>query len=95
MPFTLSHPLFAAPLKKMLPFLSTTGLILGSMSPDLEYFIAMQPFRSIGHSIEGFFLLILPVCIAFACGFHNIIKPSLPELLPKIGGIIYPAVFSR
>lgn len=87
MPFTLSHPLFAAPLKKMLPFLSTTGLILGSMSPDLEYFIAMQPFRSIGHSIEGFFLLILPVCIAFACGFHFIIKPTLPELLPKIGGI--------
>ncbi|MDQ8735236.1 DUF4184 family protein [Paenibacillus sp. LHD-38] len=87
MPFTLSHPLFAAPLKKVIPSLSMTGLILGSLSPDIEYFIAMQPFRSIGHSIEGFFLLVLPICIAFAFGFHFIIKPSLPELLPKIGGI--------
>lgn len=87
MPFTLSHPLFAAPLKKAIPFLSLTGLILGSMAPDIEYFIAMQPFRSIGHSLSGFLLLVLPICIAFAFAFHRIIKPAIPELLPGIGGI--------
>ncbi|MGO4543971.1 DUF4184 family protein [Paenibacillus sp. 2TAB23] len=87
MPFTLSHPLFAAPIKKIVPSLSTTGLILGSMSPDIEYFIAMQPFRSIGHEMLGFFLLSLPTSIAFACAFHLILKPALPKLLPNIAGI--------
>ncbi|NIK75530.1 hypothetical protein FHS15_000630 [Paenibacillus castaneae] len=87
MPFTLSHPLFAAPLKKVMPSLSITGLILGSMAPDIEYFIAMQPFRSNGHALEGLFLLALPTCIAFAIAFHYIIKPALPHMLPSFGGI--------
>jgi hypothetical protein len=96
MPFTLSHPLFAAPLKKVIPSLSLTGLILGSMAPDIEYFIAMQPFRSIGHSIPGFFLLVLPICLAFAFAFHRIIKPEIPELLPNIRGISeYAASLNR
>jgi hypothetical protein len=87
MPFTLSHPLFAAPLKKGLPSLSLTGLILGSMAPDLEYFIAMQPFRSIGHSLSGFFLVALPICIALAFAYHRIIKPALPAMLPNALGV--------
>lgn len=84
MPFTLSHPLFAAPLKKIIPSLSVTGLVLGSMAPDIEYFFAMQPYRSIGHDITGFFLLGLPTCIAFAFAFHRIIKPFLPSMMPSI-----------
>lgn len=87
MPFTLSHPLFAVPLKKVIPSLSVTGLVLGSMAPDIEYFIAMQPLRTIGHSLEGFFLITLPACIAFAYAFHRVIKPGLPNLLPSIAGI--------
>ncbi|WP_139998508.1 DUF4184 family protein [Paenibacillus paridis] len=87
MPYTLAHPMFAAPLRKMFPFLSITGLILGSMSPDLEYFIAMQPFQTIGHSFSGFLLLVLPMCVAFALAFHRIIKPALPDLLPHFGAI--------
>lgn len=87
MPFTLSHSLFAVPLKRVLPSLSVTGLILGSMAPDIEYFIAMQPFRSIGHSLEGFFLLAVPTCTAFAFAFHRIIKPAIPHMLPSFAGI--------
>ncbi|RCW50212.1 DUF4184 family protein [Paenibacillus prosopidis] len=87
MPFTLSHPLYAAPLKKAIPSLSVTGLVLGSMAPDIEYFIAMQPLRTIGHSLEGFFLITLPTCIAFAYAFHRVIKPVLPHFLPSIAEI--------
>ncbi|WP_141500701.1 DUF4184 family protein [Paenibacillus luteus] len=87
MPYTLAHPLFAAPLRKIFPYLSLTGLILGSMGPDMEYFIAMQPFQTIGHSFAGFLLLVLPMCVAFALAFHKIIKPSLPDLLPNFGVI--------
>jgi hypothetical protein len=96
MPHTFAHPLFAAPLKKIIPSLSLTGLILGSMSPDMEYFVAMQPFRTIGHSLIGFFLMVLPACFAFALAFHKIIKPALPELLPDIGSIRqYAAYLNR
>jgi hypothetical protein len=87
MPFTLSHPFYAAPLKKVFPHLSMTGLVLGSIGPDIEYFIAMQPFRSLGHTFEGFFLMVLPICIALAFAVHRIILPVLPDLLPSYGGI--------
>ncbi|MUT66441.1 DUF4184 family protein [Paenibacillus sp. NEAU-GSW1] len=87
MPFTLSHPILAAPLKKAFPSLSLSGLILGSMAPDLEYFVAMQSYRSIGHSVPGFVFLGLPLCIALAVAFHRVIKPALPALLPSTGGI--------
>lgn len=87
MPFTLSHPLFAAPLRKVVPALSMTGLILGSMAPDMEYFVAMQSFRSVGHSVAGFFVLGLPLCMAIAYVFHRLIVPTLPVFMPSIGGM--------
>ncbi|QAY65677.1 DUF4184 family protein [Paenibacillus protaetiae] len=87
MPFTLSHPLYAVPLRKLAPALSATGLALGSMAPDMEYFIAMQPYRSTGHTFIGFLAMGLPLCTAFAYAFHRIIMPSLPVLLPPALGM--------
>ncbi|MCM3745923.1 DUF4184 family protein [Paenibacillus pasadenensis] len=87
MPFTFSHPLFAIPLKKLVPRLSVTGLALGSMSPDMEYFIAMEPYRSIGHYWQGFLLLGVPVSIAAAAAFYRILLPLLPRLLPAAGSL--------
>jgi len=87
MPFTLSHPLYAVPLRKAFPSLSLTGLIAGSMAPDFEYFIAMVPIRTVGHTMEGFFLQALPLGIAFSFAFHNCVKPIIPLLLPRIGGL--------
>ncbi|CAM4380438.1 DUF4184 family protein [Paenibacillus tarimensis] len=87
MPFTISHTVFAAPLKKLAPrYLCVTGLVLGSMAPDLEYFVAMKSFRTIGHSLEGFLLIHLPLCTAFAFAFHTFMRPTLPLMLPSAGG---------
>ncbi|SFS75716.1 DUF4184 family protein [Paenibacillus sp. BC26] len=86
MPFTFAHPFFAVPLRRIKPkWVSVTGLILGSMSPDMEYFVAMEPYQSIGHSILGFLIQGLPLCIAFAFVFHYMIKPVLPKFLPSFG----------
>ncbi|MFX3635529.1 MAG: DUF4184 family protein [Candidatus Pristimantibacillus sp.] len=87
MPFTLSHPLYAAPLRKVVPALSMTGLVLGSMAPDMEYFVAMQSFRSVGHSVAGFFVLGLPLCMAIAFIYHRLIVPTLPVFMPSLGGV--------
>lgn len=83
MPFTFAHPLYAAPLALLRPqYVSATGLILGSMSPDFEYFIWLEPYQSIGHTTKGLFLQAIPLCIVFAYLFHYIIKQALAENLP-------------
>lgn len=84
MPFTFAHPLYAAPLKLLNPkYISLTGIILGSMSPDFEYFIALEPFQSIGHSVQGLFLQAIPLSILFAFVFHQWIKIPLTRNLPS------------
>ncbi|MFC5648937.1 DUF4184 family protein [Paenibacillus solisilvae] len=88
MPFTFSHPLYSVPLYRAAPkWLSVTGLLLGSMAPDLEYFAAMESYRTIGHSLTGFFVLGLPLCIGLAFAFHFVVKPVLPQFIPSIWGL--------
>lgn len=83
MPFTFSHPLFAIPLKTVRPrWFSLTGLILGSMSPDFEYFMRLEPYRSIGHTTAGLFLQAIPLSILLALLFHLVVKKPLARHLP-------------
>lgn len=85
MPFTVSHAFFALPIRHIKPeYFSATGLILGSMSPDLEYFLYLEPYRSIGHTWQGLWLQALPLCIIFAALFHFVVKIPLSEHLPSI-----------
>lgn len=75
MPFTISHAIYAIPLRHIKPkYFSITGLILGSMSPDFEYFLRLEPYQSIGHSIEGLFVQAIPISVILALFFHFIIK---------------------
>ncbi|MFD0619554.1 DUF4184 family protein [Paenibacillus sp. GCM10027629] len=85
MPFTFAHPLYAYPLKSIKPkYLSITGLVLGSMSPDFEYFIMLEPYSFMGHSILGLFLEALPLCTLLAVIFHYIVKEALAIHLPSL-----------
>ena len=84
MPFTFAHPIFALPFKYVKPkYLSVTGLALGSMSPDFEYFIMLQPYQSIGHSVSGLLLQAIPLSVIFAVLFHTIVKEILVLHLPS------------
>lgn len=85
MPFTLAHPIFAFPLKYISPkYYSVTGLVLGSMAPDFEYFYHLEPYQSMGHTILGLFLQTIPMCILLAFFFHYIVKESLVLHLPSL-----------
>lgn len=79
MPFTLSHPAILLPFRK---YFSVTGLVLGCMSPDFEYFIRMKIENEIGHSWAGVFLFCLPVSVLFSFMFHYGVKKSFIENLP-------------
>lgn len=83
MPLTFSHP--AAILlinKKWKKYFSFTGLVLGSMSPDFEYFLNFKPLAIIGHTFLGFLILNLPLCFVLAYLFHKFIKKPLILHLP-------------
>ena len=61
MPFTLSHPAVVLPFARWKLILS--ALVIGSMTPDFEYFIDIVTDHDvqIGHSISGIFLFCIPV----------------------------------
>jgi len=86
LPFTFAHPLYAIPLKYIKPkyikpkYISLSGLILGSMSPDFEYFIALEPFQYIGHTTKGLFLEAIPLCVILVILFRFIMKPFVLHL---------------
>ncbi|SIQ32552.1 DUF4184 family protein [Maribacter ulvicola] len=83
MPFTFSHPSIVLPLT-FLPrkWFSLTGLVIGSLTPDFEYFLRMRIKSNYSHSIDGLFWFDLPLGLLLAFMFHNIVRDSLFDNLP-------------
>jgi len=83
MPFTFSHPAAVLIINtKLKRYFCFTGLVLGSMAPDFEYFLHLKPFSTIGHEFTGFIFLNLPLCFLIAFIFHKIFKRPLILHLP-------------
>jgi hypothetical protein len=88
MPFTFSHPAAILPLT-YLPkhWFSLTALVIGSLTPDFEYFIRMRVYSSFSHSWTGLFLFDIPFAIILSSAFHLVVRDqlidSLPDLLQK------------
>lgn len=85
MPFTFSHPAIILPLS-YLPkkWYSLTGLVIGSLMPDFEYFIRMRIQSDYSHTILGLFWFNIPLGVLVAFIFHNIVRDSLFDNLPRI-----------
>jgi hypothetical protein len=81
MPFTPAHPAIVFPLIKSRYF-SATGLIIGSLSPDFEYFFKMSVNSLYSHSKEGLFYFDLPVTIVLSLVFHYVVKANFIGNLP-------------
>ena len=84
MPFTFAHPIAAAPIwlgskrKLHLP-----SLIIGSMIPDIEYFLSLQPVKTIGHTLTGILIQGIPYSIALLLiSRYFLMRPCL-ALLPS------------
>lgn len=59
-----------------------TGLVIGSLTPDFEYFLRMKIQSDYSHSIGGLFWFDLPLGIILAFVFHHIVRNSLFDNLP-------------
>jgi hypothetical protein len=80
-PFTLSHP------AAVLPFLRTpllpAGLVIGSMVPDLPYFLPVGIPRGLTHSLVGSFTIDLAMgLIAFAV-WRFVLRAPLRDFSPR------------
>ncbi len=92
MPFTLAHPTVVLPLLKQ-KRLSVTGLIIGSMIPDFEFFLQMREVENIGHHWYGIILFDVPMAFLFCYIFHNLLRnlfiANLPGFLRNRCGAVY------
>ncbi len=82
MPFTFSHPAIVLPLASKKLHLSATGLIVGSMTPDFEYFIRMKNVSRYSHTVAGLFWFDLPIGLLLCFIYHIIVRDSLFDNLP-------------
>jgi hypothetical protein len=83
LPFTFSHPAIVLPLS-FLPkkYYSLTGLIVGSVTPDFEYFLRMKVDSDYSHTISGMFWFDLPLGLLLAFIFHGLVRDPLIANLP-------------
>jgi Domain of unknown function (DUF4184) len=82
MPFTFSHPAIVLPLISKKLRLSATGLIIGSIIPDFEYFIRMKDSSRYSHTWPGLFWFDLPLALLVCFIYHLIVRNPLFDNLP-------------
>jgi hypothetical protein len=86
MPLTLSHPAAVLPLgqqrfiRRFLPF---SALVIGSVVPDLPYFLPRLPWSTHSHTLLGLFFFCLPAGLILLGIFHTWLKIPLLALLPE------------
>ena len=85
MPFTFAHPAIVLPLASLQKkWFSITGLILGSVIPDFEYFLRLKVQSQYSHTISGVFWFDIPLALFVALIFHNIVRRDLFDNLPLL-----------
>ncbi len=84
MPLTFCHPAIVLPLKKLKPnWFSMTGLIIGSLSPDLEYFSRMEILATHSHLFWGVLYFDLPIALIYCFVFHLFVRNIFINHLPN------------
>ncbi|NSL88778.1 DUF4184 family protein [Chitinophaga solisilvae] len=88
MPFTISHIAIVLPFAcRRRKYLSVTGLMTGTMTPDFLYFILLDPYFSAGHTWWGIFLYDVPLALLLTFLYHDVVKAALIQYLPGWAGM--------
>lgn len=84
MPFTFAHPAIILPLNRLpKKAISLIGLVIGSMTPDFEYFLRMRIYSIYRHTIPGIFYFDLPVGLISFFLYYCVIKDVIIDHLPQ------------
>ncbi|MGM1048463.1 MAG: DUF4184 family protein [Bacillota bacterium] len=90
MPLTFAHPAAVLPFSRKSRYIHFSAMILGSMSPDFEYFLRGQPIGEIGHTFKGFLIFNLPLVVVVYLIYHIFIHQTLNNHLPLFLQDSYP-----
>jgi hypothetical protein len=82
MPLTFAHPAAVLPFSKNSKYVNFLALVLGSMSPDFEYFLRGKPSGEIGHTFIGFVTFNLPVIAVVYLIYQTYIHRTVFNHLP-------------
>ena len=83
MPWTFAHPAAVLPLRRLCPMhLNFAGLVVGSMTPDLGYYIHFSDLAQLAHTFFGSVLVCLPIGLTLLAALYMLRKP-LWFLLPQ------------
>ncbi len=82
MPFTLSHPAAALPLRRLLPWCVLSALAIGSMAPDFPYFVGLSEIRGGTHSFASILWYSMPVGLAVYLVFQRWLREPWIHRLP-------------
>lgn len=83
MPATFSHPLAVLPLKRFCPrWLNFAALVVGTIAPDLGYYLRRFEVAAFSHTLTGSFLVCLPAGCLLLMAFYLLRRPFC-YLLPQ------------
>ncbi len=83
MPLTPAHAAAAWPLSRLLPSLPLDALVIGTLAPDFEYLIQLEPRGRVAHSPMGLFVFCLPLGMAVWAVYRHVVRPALVTLFPE------------
>lgn len=95
MPYTPAHPITAIAIDKLFPNkFNKTGLVAGTLAPDLLNFVVLQPTDTdFGHSPLGMLTIGLPASLLMGYVFHRLVLPGVVVHLPRpFNRMLYPYV---
>lgn len=76
MPATFSHPIAVLPLKRFCPrWLNFAALVVGTIAPDLGYFLRRFELATFSHTLPGSFLVCLPAGCLLLMAFYLLRRP--------------------
>jgi membrane-bound metal-dependent hydrolase YbcI (DUF457 family) len=81
MPYTIAHPAAALPFRNSR--LVFSAVIVGSMAPDFEYFLRMEPAGRYGHNFPGILLFTVPLGLVVLWLYQRCARMAAMRLLPE------------
>ena len=79
MPLTFAHPAAVLPFRRCgLPF---SGLVVGSIAPDLEYVLHLAPRSEVSHTALGLLVFCVPAGMIGLWLFHRVWVRPMADLL--------------
>src|SRR5262245_21048097 len=83
MPVTPAHAALALPLSRAAPALPLAALVIGTLSPDIEYLVRLSPTGRFAHSPVGLVAFCVPVTLLAWGLWCTVLRPALVSLLPS------------